>query len=130
MIEIIGKIIGFLFLGFIVYLLIKNKGLHPEIFQLEDNEEIKETVKGDYWEKGLLQESRNSGEFAFTNKRILFNGIFKNISIPYSEISSVEKAYVGMFLPFAFKVSTKDNKEYKFAVMKRDKFIDIINSSR
>lgn len=44
---------------------IKNKGLHPEIFQLEDNEEIKETVKGDYWEKGLLQESRNSGEFAF-----------------------------------------------------------------
>jgi len=81
----------------------------------------------------LWQESQNSGEFAFTNKRILFKGTFlksadKEVSIPYSEILSVEKSFVGLFFPVAFTIKTKDNKSYKFAIMKRHIYIDLINS--
>lgn len=134
MIEFFGKVVGFLILAGIAYLLFKNKGTHPELFELEEGEEIQEMVKGDYWVKEFLwQESQNSGEFAFTNKRLLFKGTFlksadKNISIPYSEILSIKKTYVGLFFPVAFTVTTKDNKSYKLAIMKRDKYIDMINT--
>ncbi len=134
MIEFFGKLTGFLILGLIAYLLFKNKGSRPDLFNLIDGEEIIQMAKGDYWVKELLwQESQNSGEFAFTNKRILFKGTFlksadKEVSIPYSEILSVEKSFVGLFFPVAFTIKTKDNKSYKFAIMKRHIYIDLINS--
>ncbi len=130
-----GKLIGFMILGGIGYMLYKQQtGQHPDLFPLEEGEEILESPKGDYWVKEFLwQESQNSGEFAFTNKRILFKGTFfksadKAVSIPYSEILKVEKTFVGLFFPVAFTVTTKDNQTYKFAIMKRDKYIDLINS--
>ncbi len=134
MIELFGKLIVFLILGLIIYIICKNKGTHPDLFQLEPDEEIKEMAKGDYWVKEFLwQESQNSGEFAFTNKRIMFKGTFLNsadkfISIPYSDILSIKKSFVIGLFPVAFTITTKDNKTYKFAVMKRDKYIDIINT--
>ena len=134
MIEIFGKLIGFAILGGIAYLCFKQKGFHPDLFELEEGEEIQEMAKGDYWVKEILwQESQNTGEFAFTNKRVLFKGTVlassdKYVSIPYSEILSIEKTFVGLFFPVAFKITTKDNKSYKFAIMKRDKYIDLINS--
>ena len=134
MIDFIAQIIGFAIIAGIAYLLFKNKGTHPELFTLEEGEEIIKMTKGDYWIKEFLwQESQNSGEFAFTNKRILFKGTFlisadKEVSIPYSEIESIKKSNVGLFFPMAFTVKTKDEKSYKFAVMKRHIYMDLINS--
>ena len=115
MISILGNLIGFLiFIGFI-YLIINSMKTHPEAFELEEGEEIKELVKGDYWVREFLwQEKQNSGEFAFTNKRVIFKGMFlasadKFVSIPYNEILSIEKAFVGLFFPVALKITTKDN---------------------
>lgn len=132
MISLLGNLVGFLFFIGIVYLIINSIKTHPEMFELEEGEEIQEIVKGDYWVKEVFwQEKQNSGEFAFTNKRLIFKSMFlgsvdKNISIPYSEILSIEKACVGLFFPVAFKVTTKDNQTYKFAMMKRDKYIDLM----
>lgn len=130
MISLLGNIIGFLFFIGIVYLIINSVKTHPEMFELEEGEEIQELVKGDYWVNEFLwQEKQNSGEFAFTNKRVIFKGSFlcdKFVSIPYNEILSIEKACVGLFFPVAFKITTKDNKTYKFAVMKRDKYIELM----
>lgn len=134
MIELMGSVIGFLFLGLIIFLIVKSIGTHPELFELEEDEEIKDIVKGDYWVKKFLwQETQYPGEFAFTNKRILFKATFlsptdKNISIPYSEIATIKKSFVGLFFPVAFTVITKDDKSYKIAVLKRDKYIDLIQT--
>ena len=56
----------------------------------------------------------------------LFGGL--NLDIPYSQIISVEKSNVKGFLPVAFTVKTVDGESYKFAIMKRDIYIDLINS--
>ena len=40
--EFFGKLIGFAILGGIAYLCFKNKGFHPDLFELDDGEEIKE----------------------------------------------------------------------------------------
>lgn len=132
LIAILGQIFGFLiFVGFVL-LIIKSVKLNPKQFELMDGEEIIKNVKGDYWQKVLTQETQNSGEFAFTNKRIMFRSMFQifgglNISILYSDLVSIKKSNVKGFLPVAFTVKTKDETEYKFAIMKRDIYIDLIN---
>lgn len=138
LVGILGQIFGFLlFIGF-VYLIIKSIKLNPSQFELLEGEEIIKNVKGDYWQKVLgVQEAQNTGEFAFTNKRIMFRSMFQwfgglNITIPYSDIISVEKSNVKGFLPVAFTICTRngeDYNEYKFAIMKRDIYIDLIKSS-
>lgn len=132
MINLLGNLIGFLFFIGIIYLIINSMKTHPEAFELEKGEEIQELVKGDYWVNEFLWiEKQNSGEFAFTNKRVIFKGMFLNsadkfVSIPYNEILSIDKTFVGLFFPVAFKITTKDNQTYKFTVMKRDKYIDLM----
>ncbi len=134
MIEFFGKLVGFIILGLIAYLIYKNKGTHPELFKLTSGEEIVEMVKGDYWIKEFLwREQQNSGEFAFTNRRILFKGTMfnssdKDIRIPYSKIAEIKKSNIVLFIPMAFTVITTDNESYKFAVMKRNHYIDLIKS--
>lgn len=133
LIGILGQIVGFLiFIGFI-YLIIKCIKLNPGQFELSEGEEILKNVKGDYWEKLVVGgEGQNSGEFAFTNKRIVFRSMFQifgglNLDIPYNQIISVEKSNVKGIMPVAFTVKTVDGKSYKFAIMKRDIYIDLIN---
>lgn len=134
MIELMGRLIGFIFLGLIVYCILKHKGTHPDIFTLEENENIVEIVKGDYWIKEFLwQESQNSGELAFTNKALLFKGTFlnssdKNIRIPYSEIIEIKKTNICSIFPMAFTIQTANNEKYKFAVMKRNYYIELIQN--
>ncbi len=133
MVTILGYITGFLiFIGFI-FLMIKCIKLHPEQFELLEGEEILKNVKGDYWQKAYGQEVQNSGEFAFTNQRIMFRSTFQwfgglNIEISYKEIMSVEKSLVQGLLPVAFTVKTANSESYKFAIMKRHIYIDLINS--
>lgn len=131
-INLLGQLIGFaIFVGIIVYIA-KHKGFHPDIFALEENEEIVKMAKGDYWEQGIINEVQNSGEFAFTNKRVMFKGTFlfsqdKFISIPYENIAEIKHSFVKIF-PVAFEIITKNNEKYKFAIMKRQIYIDLINS--
>lgn len=133
LINILGQIAGFLiFIGFI-FLIIKSVKLNPSQFELMEGEEILKNIKGDYWQKSLGQEVQNSGEFAFTNQRIMFRSMFQwfgglNIEISYREIVSVEKANVKGIMPVAFIVKTANGDSYKFAIMKRDIYIDLINS--
>lgn len=57
---------------FLILLAIKKRGFHPEIFKLEDGEEIVKMAKGDYWSKEWgLQEIQNSDRFAFTSKNTM-----------------------------------------------------------
>lgn len=129
-VELLGQIIGFAIIVGVVFILIKTKGTHPENFKLDDNENIIEMTKGDYWEiEFVISKTRYMGEFAFTNKRLLFKQSFfgKVISIPYSDIVNIEKTFI-MFFPVSFDVKTKDGKSYRFAMMKRQHFIDLINS--
>ncbi len=134
LIGILGQIVGFLIFIGIIYVIYKSVKLNPGQFELAEGEEILKNVKGDYWEKLVVGgEGQNSGEFAFTNKRIAFRSTFQifgglNFDIPYNSIVSVEKSNVKGFLPVAFTVKTTDDKNYKFAIMKRDIYIDIINT--
>ena len=85
---------------------IQSVKLNPGQFELAEGEEILKNVKGDYWEKLVVGgEGQNSGEFAFTNKRIAFRSTFQifgglNFDIPYNSIVSVEKSNVKGFYPW------------------------------
>ena len=135
LIGILGQIVGFLIFAGLIYVIYKSIKLNPKQFELSDGEEIIKNVKGDYWQKLVVGgEGQNSGEFALTNKRIAFRSMFQifgglNLDIPYSQIVSVEKSNVKGFLPVAFTVKTVDGESYKFAIMKRDIYIDLINSA-
>lgn len=107
------------------------------VMGLNENEKVELEVSGDYWEKLVfLIEKQKSGKFVFTNERILFywgkpEKVAPYVSIPYSDIQSIEKASVGpaiiKFIPTAFVVTTKDGAVHKISVLKRDKYIDFIN---
>lgn len=131
--NIIAWIIWLLIVGLCVYLYLKQRGFHPDMFQLFDGEEIVKQAKGDYWTDIFRSKAdQNPGEFAFTNKRILFKGYSligsgKDLSIPYNEIVSVEKAFV-MIWPVAFVVKTVNGDKFKFAIMKRQIYMDLIES--
>lgn len=133
LIGILGQIVGFLIFAGLIYVIYKSIKLNPKQFELSEGEEILKNVKGAYWQKVIGKDTQNSGEFAFTNKRIAFRSMFQlfgglNLDIPYSQIISVEKSNVKGFLPVAFTVKTVDGESYKFAIMKRDIYIDLINS--
>ena len=133
LISFLGQAIGFLIFIGVIVLIVKSTKLHPEQFELMDGEEIIKNVKGDYWQKTLGQETQNSGEFAFTNKRVMFRSMFQwfgglNITISYNEIVSVEKANVKGIMPVAFIINIVNGESYKFAIMKRDIYIYLINS--
>lgn len=108
---------------------------------LNENEKVELEVSGDYWGEmeylGLL-ERQKSGKFWFTNERILFStGAFSIYSKPffivkYSDIASVEKCNIGpaliKFIPTGIQLNMKDGKKYKLSVLKREKYIQFIES--
>lgn len=115
------------------YLIWKNKGVHPDLFELIEGEEIVEIVKGDHWEKGLLGKKQKSGEFAITNKRLLFKGTVlascdTDIKIDYNEISSIDTSMTPPCFPFGITVSLANGDKYQFAVLKRKRYYDLITS--
>lgn len=130
--AVLGKIIGFGIIIAIGVMAFKTRGTHPEIFELSEGEEIVKLAKGDWWQDVLIGNGRNTGEFAFTNNRVLFRtysifGKGEQISIPYSEIVSVKKSFVKIW-PVAFTIKTINDESYKFAILKRQIYIDLIES--
>lgn len=130
-INLLGQLVGFAITIGIIVLIVKSFGFHPDKFELEENEEIVKMVKANHLINDLLVERQNGGEVAFTNKRFLFAPLFfaKNniISIPYDNIAEIKKSFVKIF-PIAITIVTKDNQEYKFSMLKRQMYIDLIYS--
>ena len=104
--------------------------------ELLEGEVVELEVKGDYWENVISKlDKQKSGKFYFTNKRIVFaTGIFNftpMFEIYYSNIESVEKCNIGplvKFLPTGIMVTAKDGNSYRFSVLKREKYIEYIES--
>lgn len=119
-VDLIAWIILFIIAILCLVLHIKQRKFHPEIFELMDDEQIVKLAKGDYWTSDEdIRDGQNSGEFVFTNKRILFKGTYfisqdKNIIIPYEQVATIEKTIVGYILPVAFNVITKTIKNISF----------------
>lgn len=131
--ALIGNVIGFAFFILIIYLIIRSVKKHPEAFVLEEGEELVELSHANYWKIEFLVTNKPiPGELAFTNKRLIFKEMsliptVDDISIPYSEILEIKKSFI-MFFPMGITIITKNNDSYKFGIMKRDKFINLINS--
>ena len=52
----------------------------------------------------------------------------QKVTIALEDIASIEKALLKNVFPVAFVIDTKTDESYKFAIMKRDIYIDLINS--
>lgn len=101
--------------------------------ELLENEKILETVKGDYWEKlFLIMYSQRRGSFTLTDKRIVFEQMKTVVlDIPYENIESIKKCNVGdlvKFVPTGISIKTKEGKEYRMSVMKRAKYMELIQN--
>ncbi len=71
------------------------------------------------------------GHLTITDKRLIFNAHKFNIQggtteISMSDIASVTKASTLKIIPNRIIVKTKDGKDYKFVVYKRDKLVQLI----
>lgn len=103
-----------------------------DAFELHEGETVEKQIKGDYWERTLCFYSQKTGQYWFTNERIIFRGGFvAAIDLPYKEIEAVKKCNVGpllQFLPTGVKVTMKDGKSYKLSVLGRKSIIELIES--
>ena len=104
----------------------------PKKFILEENEQILETARGDFWRFSLIENMNQvSGKFIFTNKRINFTsiGLIKVIfDIPYENIEYIEPFRV-VFFNTGIRVFEKDKTSgCRLSVRKRDKYINLINN--
>lgn len=102
--------------------------------ELKDGETVETETAGDYWEKMLCFYSQKTGRYWFTSERIIFRGGFTvALDIPYKDIESVRTCNVGpllQFLPTGILVKTREGKSYKFSVLKRKQFIELIESKK
>ncbi len=106
---------------------------------LRANETLLEQAKGDYWTNGLfgfLGATQERGEYAFTNQRIIFNpatlfkGTEDRIEIDYNQIHAVKKCFVALYIPTGIHITTIDGKKYRFSLLKRNKWIELINQHK
>lgn len=104
---------------------------------LRDGEQVLAETKGDYWWKlFLFLYSQESGRITLTDQRILFQGtvlssLMHSLDLTYRDIASVRKCWIGPivpFLPTGIKIRMKNGKSYELSVLKRQKYIDIIQS--
>ena len=106
--------------------------------ELRPNETVIEETKGDLWSGWLIFRTQNSGIYTFTNQRVLFTpgrllSMGSDIEFDYNEVYSIKKCLIGPvipFLPFGIKVTTKEGKKHTLSLMKRNKWIDLIESKR
>lgn len=102
--------------------------------ELRQDETIIKEAKGDCWKTPeMFSKNQTPGRYTFTNQRIIFlgNGIIEKLRIkfelPYSEIDSV-KPYLVFLFPTGIKIKTKNGDCYKLSLMKRQQYMDIINT--
>lgn len=101
---------------------------------VKQNEEIVlDTKAGDYWRGGLIA-SQISGTYTFTNQKIRFESSFGGtvLELPYTDIASAALCNVGpliKFLPTGILIRMKDGKTYRLFLMKRKKFLALVESN-
>lgn len=101
--------------------------------ELRENENLLEEVKGDYWKTGLLKK-QISGKYTFTDQRIVFTptmlvDILEDvIEIEYDSIAEINKGMISFIVPTGIKVMQKDGKKHLLSLLKRGKWMDLINS--
>lgn len=108
--------------------------MKAEALDLRDNEEILKECKGDTWRMpGMLTATPRqiSGKFYFTNKRIAFRtwGPFKKnaaYDLEYKEIESMSTYSINFIIPTGIKLTMTNGDVYKISVMKRKKYMEII----
>lgn len=100
---------------------------------LRVGEQIIEEVRGDYWEALLFTLSQKRGKFIFTNQRIhVAAGFLTALDLEYKDIQSVEKCNVGgliRLIPTGIKVIMKNGKKHHLSILKRAKYIEMINQN-
>lgn len=100
--------------------------------ELLPNEQILATVNGDCWETPWILE-QVPGVYIFTDQRIIFqgNGLIEKLrlkfEIPYEQICYIEPCLI-VFFPTGIRVWMKNGKKYRLSVMKRKKYMELINS--
>ena len=106
--------------------------MKAEALDIRANEEIIEEKSGDTWKTPKMTRSRQvSGKFYFTNQRIAFRtwGPFKKecaYDIEYNNIDTAEPYTINLFIRTGIKVTTFDGDVYKLSVLKRNKYMELI----
>lgn len=104
-----------------------------EKLELRTGEELLTQCRGDTWRTPeSIINNQVSGRFYFTNQRIAFQtwGPFKKsvmYDIELTDIEELSKYTINLIIRTGIKIHLKDNTSYKISVMKRDKYIELIN---
>lgn len=111
------------------------KNTLEELKLIDKDDEIVENVYGDYWKVEFHMKTQKKGNVFFTNEKFVFVSGFglDNLAIKYSDIKSIDKCNISLFLPTGIKITATDpdngkDKSYIISVMKRDKWIELLNS--
>ena len=105
-----------------------------EELDLREHETLFESCKGDTWRTPQsIVSNQVSGRFYFTDQRIAFRtwGPFKKSAaydIELSDIESLTKYSINIFIRTGIKVLLKDHSVYKISVLKRDKYLQYISN--
>lgn len=103
---------------------------------MDENDCIVDHVMGDYWKiEALRMKKQIRGNFFFTNEKFIFVGGFglDNLSFNYTDIISAEKCNISLFVRTGIKLEVNENgslKNYLISVMKRDNWIELLNSKK
>lgn len=94
---------------------------------------VEEVEKGDYY-PSIFNQVR--GYYYFTHEKIIFNSGWgtHSFAVKYSDILSIEKSFVGPFMPFGVTLTVNEGEnnslakaKYKLSLMSRGKWIDYIS---
>lgn len=100
--------------------------------ELQEGEEIIETIKGSYWENTFIFLYEQSiGDIIITNKRLLFNSkvlatSFIALNIKISDIAEMQKCNVGTVFPLnptGIKLIDNYGNTCKISAVKREKLM-------
>lgn len=91
---------------------------------------IEETEKGDYYPSSMNQVR---GSYYFTHEKIIFISGWgtHSFAIKYTDILTIEKSFVGLFMPFGVTLTVNEGEngslaraKYKLSLLGRAKWID------
>lgn len=100
---------------------------------MSTEDSVEEVEKGDYY-PGIFNQVR--GCYYFTHEKIIFTSGWgtHSFAVKYSDILSIEKSFVGPFMPFGVTLTVNEGEKdtlakakYKLSLMSRGKWIDYLS---
>lgn len=108
----------------------KWEGTLRELNLLDADDSIEEQTVGDYWQ--LMGQTK--GNYFFTKEKLIFVSGFgvNNFVIKYSDIKSIQKSMVSLFIPTGVTITADDpesgkTKKYKCSLSKRTKWMELLS---